>query len=65
MDSGQVVPLFCISPKHSLLDCRYEWRNLSGEIGFNSPVIYANKPGVYRCSVHCSGQTFYQGVLMS
>ena len=44
------VPLFCVASNHSL-HYKYEWTSLTGVVGMNSPVYYANKPGIYRCTV--------------
>ena len=44
---GQVVPL---ASNHSL-HYKYEWTSSNGVVGITSPVYYANKPGVYRCTV--------------
>ena len=50
ISKGTVVPLFCIASHHSS-SYTYKWDNLNGEVGMHSPILYANKPGVYRCTV--------------
>ena len=44
------IPLYCVASHHSL-SYVYERDNLCGDVGMHSPVVYVNKPGVYRCSV--------------
>ena len=55
LPSNQVAIVYCIASNHSS-SCKYQWRNSDGDVGVNSPVLYVNKPGVYRCTVHCGGQ---------
>ena len=45
-----VVPLFCIASSHNSL-LSYRWSNLHGDVGLLSPVYYAHKSGVYKCTV--------------
>lgn len=45
-----IIPLYCIASRHSL-STLYEWDNVVGPIGVNSPVTYISEPGTYRCVV--------------
>ena len=45
-----VVPLFCIASTHNSL-LSYRWHNLHGDVGLLSPVYYAHKSGIYKCTV--------------
>lgn len=45
-----VVPLFCVASKHCS-SYQYNWDNLHGNVGQLSPVLYANKVGIYRCTI--------------
>ena len=47
--SRAVVPLFCIASSHNSLS--YRWDDLHGDVGLLSPVYYAHKSGIYRCTV--------------
>ena len=49
-----VIPLYCVASQHSL-STSYEWDNVAGPVGINSPVIYVTKPGTYRCVVSDAG----------
>ena len=44
------VPHFCIATTHNT-HLLYHWDNLSGDVGLLSPVYYAHRCGVYRCTV--------------
>ena len=46
-----VVPLFCIASTHNYL-LSHCWHNLHGDVGLLSPVYYAHKSGVYKCTVN-------------
>ena len=48
--AGEVVQLFCLASKHCSA-YQYNWDNLQGAVGLLSPVLYANKEGIYRCTV--------------
>ena len=45
-----VSPSFVLLSQHSL-HYKYEWEDLGGPMGINSPVLYAHKPGTYFCTV--------------
>ena len=48
---GRCVPLFCVATNHSL-SYTYQWESISdGKIGANSPVLWVNKAGSYKCTV--------------
>ena len=47
---GEVLTLYCVASHHSL-NYTYTWDNLDGEVGMHSPIYYASKPGVYRCTI--------------
>lgn len=51
--SRRAVPLYCIASTHNS-HILYHWDNLSGDVGLLSPVYYAHKCGVYRCTVEDS-----------
>ena len=44
------VALHCVASKHCF-DYKYEWDNIDGRVGVDSPVLYVNKVGTYRCKV--------------
>ena len=48
--SGDVVPLFCVASGHSTT-YKYCWSNSSGDVGMFGPVLFAAKPGLYRCTI--------------
>ena len=55
---GEVVALFCVASQHSFR-LKYTWDNMNGEVGINSPICFANKSGVYRCTVESDGRKCY------
>ena len=56
--TGEVIALFCVASQHSF-SLRYMWDNMHGVVGAKSPVLFANKSGVYRCTVENDGQNCY------
>ena len=42
--------LFCIASTHNSL-LSYRWHNLHGDLDLLSPVYYAHKSGIYKCTV--------------
>lgn len=45
------TPLFCVANGHKL-DYQYQWsKDGATEVGTNSPVLWVNKAGVYKCTV--------------
>lgn len=50
MAPGETILLYCVSSQHTS-STDYLWSNESGDVGMNSPVLYVNKPGIYRCVV--------------
>ena len=66
MKKGGVVPLYCIASHHSL-QYTYTWDNLDGEVGMHSPILYVNKPGVYRCTIDddLGNQCFSRSIVIS
>lgn len=50
ISDSEVATLYCVASKHSL-GFKYTWENDHGVVGVNSPVVFANKTGVYRCTV--------------
>ena len=56
--TGESIALFCIASQHSF-SLRYTWDNMHGVVGAKSPVLFANKSGVYRCTVENDGQKCY------
>ena len=54
-----IVPLFCIASNHSLLHV-YSWEKVgTGKVGVDSPVLWLNVPGEYRCTVSSVGEQCY------
>ena len=50
LTDGRVAILYCVSSGHSF-EYRYQWDNVLGPVGVNSPVLYAFEPGTYQCTV--------------
>ena len=50
LTEGTCVPLYCIAADHSLM-YTYKWECLDEKVGVNSPVVWVDKVGEYRCTV--------------
>lgn len=50
LTEGRVEILYCVASGHSF-EYRYQWDNVLGPVGVNSPVLYAFEPGTYWCTV--------------
>ena len=46
-ENTKPIPIYCVTSNHSL-DV-YEWDQVDIKIPGNSPVMWVNVPGVYRC----------------
>lgn len=44
------MPLYCIATDHNLM-YKYQWERANEKIGVNSPVVWVNQVGDYRCTV--------------
>lgn len=47
---SKAVPLYCIASKHSQ-QYEYEWSKSGLQVGYNSSILWINRPGLYRCKV--------------
>ena len=43
-------PIYAIASGHSL-DYKYKWDNVTSDLAGNTPVMWVNEPGSYRCTV--------------
>lgn len=50
------VPIYCVASSHSL-DDEYEWDRVDMKLPGNSPVMWVNVPGAYRCKIVRGGVT--------
>ena len=57
--SGQCCPLVCVASGHKL-SYIYEWNKVNdGSVGADSPVLWVNTSGIYRCKVSDAGTHCY------
>ena len=49
-DWEEAVPLYCVASTHSLAHT-YQWENSGEAITGSTPVLWVNKPGVYKCTI--------------
>ena len=55
---GSVIPLFCVATGHNL-KYTYKWSTLDQPLSGNTPVMWVNSPGVYRCQVSNKKESCY------
>ena len=47
---GNAIPLYCVASAHCI-EYKYEWQVGGQHTGCNSPILWINTPGLYRCRV--------------
>ena len=56
------MPLFCIAAGHNL-SYKYQWERGDDKVGVNSPVLWVNEIGLYRCTISNGNVDCFSGVI--
>lgn len=57
------IPIYCVVSGHSLYD-DYKWDCVDRIVPGNTPVLWVNVPGVYRCRITRGGQVCSSAVII-
>ena len=63
LSTKKAIPIYCVVSGHCIYD-EYAWDCIDKRIPGNTPVLWVNLPGAYRCRITRGGQVCYSAIIV-